>query len=157
MRPASRADHRANDLIAGHTGHVDAELNRRNTLAAVEAFNAGDLDRYLASYAPDAVIHGLPEHHPPTIEGHRAYLEEMRAAIPDLQVEVHTLLVEGDHSAARLTYSGTHQGPLQGVPATGRTLRWDAMNFRRFNGEGLTVERWLLSDSIGLLHQLGSL
>ncbi len=134
---------------------MDAELNRRNTLAAAEAFNAGDLDRYLSSYAVDAVIHGLPEHHAPTIEGHREYLSEMRAAIPDLRVEVHKLIVEGDHSAARLTYSGTHEGPLQGVPGTGRQLRWDAMNFRRFNDDGLTVERWLLSDSIGLLHQLG--
>jgi predicted ester cyclase len=136
---------------------VDAELNRRNTLAAVKAFNAGDLDRYLTSYAPDAVIHGLPEHHPPTVEGHRAYLAETRAAIPDLRVEVHTLIVEGDHSAARLTYTGTHEGPLQGIAGTGRQLRWDAMNFRRFDDDGLTVERWLLSDSISLLHQLGSL
>ena len=31
---------------------MDAELNRRNTLAGVEAFNAGDLDRYLADYVP---------------------------------------------------------------------------------------------------------
>ena len=136
---------------------MDAELNRRNTLAEVEAFNAGDLDRYLASYAPDAVIHGLPEHHPPTTEGHRAYLTEMRAAIPDLHLEVHQLLVEGDHSAARVTYSGTHEGVLQGIPGTGRHLSWDAMTFRRFNDEGLTVERWLLSDSISLLHQLGTL
>ena len=136
---------------------MDAELNRRNTLAAVEAFNAGDLDRYLSSYAPDAVIHGLPEHHPPTLEGHRAFLVEMRGAIPDLRADVHTLIVEGDHSAARLTYTGTHRGTLQGVPATGRELRWEAMNFRRFDEAGRTVERWLLSDSIGLLHQLGRL
>lgn len=136
---------------------MDAELNRRNTLAAADAFNAGDLDRYLASYAPDAVIHGLPEHHAPTVEGHRAFLAETRAAIPDLHVDVHTLIVEGDMSAARLTYSGTHTGPLQGVPGTGRKLRWDSMNFRRFNDEGLTVERWILSDNIGLLHQLGTI
>jgi predicted ester cyclase len=136
---------------------VDAELNRRNTLAGVEAFNAGDLDRYLSSYAVNAVIHGLPEHHPPTVEGHGAYLAEMRAALPDLHVHVHDLIVEGDRSAARVTYVGTHEGPLQGVPRTGRKLRWDAMTFRRFDDDGLTVERWLLSDSISLLHQLGSL
>jgi steroid delta-isomerase-like uncharacterized protein len=136
---------------------VDAELNRHNTLAGVEAFNAGDLDRYLASYAPEAVIHGLPEHHPPTVAGHRAFLTEMRAAVPDLRVDVHTLIVEDDHSAARLTYSGTHKGPLQGVPGTGRQLRWDSMNFRRFNDQGLTVERWIISDNIGLLHQLGTI
>jgi predicted ester cyclase len=81
----------------------------------------------------------------------------MRAALPDLHVHVHDLIVEGDRSAARLTYVGTHEGPLQGVPGTGRKLRWDAMNFRRFDDEGLTIERWLLSDSIALLHQLGSL
>ncbi|EWT00710.1 ester cyclase [Intrasporangium oryzae NRRL B-24470] len=134
---------------------MDAELNRRNTLDAVDAFNAGDLDRYLASYAPYAVIHGLPEHLPPTVAGHREFLTAMRAALPDFKAEVHTLIVENDTSAARLTYTGTHRGVLQGVPPTGRRLRWDAMNFRRFNDEGLTVERWILNDNIALLHQLG--
>lgn len=150
-------DNHATGPIPGHTGRVDAELNRRNTVAALEAFNSGDLDRYLDSYASDAVIHGLPEHHPPTREGHRAFLVEMRAALPDLHADVHTLVVEGDHSAARLTYTGTHQGLFQGVPGTGRRLQWDAMNFRRFDDGGLTVERWLLSDSLSLLHQLGTL
>ena len=130
-------------------------MNRRNTLAAVEAFNAGDFDRYHRSYAPDAVIHGLPEHLEPNVVGHREFLEAMRSALPDFHVDVHQLLVEGDSAASRMTYSGTHRGVLQGVAPTGRVLRWDSMTFRRFNDEGLTVERWILGDNLALLHQLG--
>jgi steroid delta-isomerase-like uncharacterized protein len=144
-------------VVRARLDNVDAELNRRNTLSALEAFNAGDVDRYQSSYAPDAVIHGLPEHLEPNVAGHREYLDATRAALPDFHVVVHQLIVEGDSAAARLTYSGTHRGTLQGVPGTGRVLRWDAMTFRRFDDRGLVVERWILGDNLALLHQLGSI
>ncbi|HET7398793.1 MAG TPA: ester cyclase [Intrasporangium sp.] len=134
---------------------MDENRNKQNTLAAIEAFNAGDLERYLASYAPDAVIHGLPEHLEPTVSGHHEFLASMREALPDFSADVHAIVVEGDTLAARLTYTGTHRGMLHGVRPTGKVLRWDAMNFRRFNDEGLTVERWILGDNLSLLRQLG--
>ena len=136
---------------------MDAELNRRNTLAAVEAFNAGDLDRYQRSYAPDAVIHGLPDHLEPNLAGHREFLDSMRLALPDFHADVHALVVEGDMAASRATYTGTHEGMLHGVRPTGRVLSWESMTFRRFNDEGLTVERWILGDNLALLHQLGTI
>lgn len=137
------------------TRRVDENRNRENTLAAIEAFNAGDVDRYLTSYAREAVIHGLPEHLEPTVSGHREFLLSMRDALPDFSADVHAVVVEADTLAARLTYTGTHRGVLHGVRPTGRVLRWDAMNFRRFNDDGLTVERWILGDNLALLRQLG--
>ena len=44
---------------------------------------------------------------------------------------------------------------LSGAAPTGRVLTWDAMTFRRFDEEGRVVERWIIGDDIGLLHQLG--
>jgi predicted ester cyclase len=134
---------------------VDSARNRQNTIDAVAAFNAGALDRYLASYAPDATIHGLPEHLEPNLTGHREFLTQMRRALPDFTSTIEDLVAEGDLVAARLTYSGTHEGVLRGVPPTGKRLTWEAMTFRRFNDDGLTVERWILGDNLSLLHQLG--
>lgn len=136
---------------------MDAERNRRNTLDAIAAFNAGDLDRYLASYAPDAVIHGLPEHLGPNVSGHRQFLTSMREALPDVTSTVEDIVASGDLVATRHTYRGTHQGTLHGARPTGRVLEWRAMTFRRFNDEGLATERWIVTDDLSLLRQLGQL
>jgi len=134
---------------------VDSARNRQNTIDAVAAFNAGDLERYLASYAPDATIHGLPEHLQPNVTGHREFLTQMRQSLPDFSSTIEAIVAEGDLVAARLSYNGTHEGVFRGVPPTGKRLTWDAMTFRRFNDDGLTVERWILGDNLSLLHQLG--
>lgn len=136
---------------------MDAERNRQNTLDAIAAFNAGDLDRYLASYAPDAVIHGLPEHVGPNLAGHREFLASMREALPDVTSTVDDIIASGDLVATRHTYRGTHEGVLHGARPTGRMLEWSAMTFRRFNDAGLATERWIVSDDLGLLRQLGQL
>lgn len=134
---------------------MDAQRNRQNTLDAIAAFNAGDLDRYLASYAPDAVIHGLPEHLGANLAGHREFLTSMRAALPDVTSSVEDIVASGDLVATRHTYRGTHEGTLHGARPTGRVLEWRAMTFRRFNDEGLATERWIVSDDLALLRQLG--
>ncbi len=136
---------------------MDAERNRQNTLNAIAAFNAGDLDGYLASYAPDAVVHGLPEHLEPTVSGHREFLTSMRDALPDVTSTVEDSAASGDLVATRHVYRGTHEGALHGVRPTGKVLEWDAMTFRRFNDAGLVVERWIVSDDMALLRQLGQL
>src|SRR4029453_18836386 len=38
----------------------------------------------------------------------------------DLHAEVHEVIAEGELVAARVTYTGTHQGEFLGIPATGR-------------------------------------
>ena len=58
---------------------MDAQLNKARTLDAVNALNRGDLDGYLAIYAPGAVVHGLPDHVSPGVDGHREVLTEIMA------------------------------------------------------------------------------
>jgi len=136
---------------------MDAQRNKARTLEAVAALNGGDLDGYLAIYAPGAVVHGLPDHVTSDAAGHRDLLTEIRRALPDFRAEVGAVVAEGDLLAARITYTGTHRGVLNGVAATGRVLTWDAMTFRRFDDEGRVVERWIIGDDLALLHQLGLL
>ena len=54
------------------TGVMDPQRNKERTLDAVAALNRGDVEGYLAIYAPGAVVHGLPEHVTPDASGHRA-------------------------------------------------------------------------------------
>jgi predicted ester cyclase len=136
---------------------MDAQRNKQRTLDAVAALNGGDLEGYLAIYAPGAVVHGLPDHVTPDAAGHRELLTEIRRALPDFRAQVEAVVAEDDLLAARIRYSGTHRDSLRGVAPTGRVLTWEAMTFRRFDDEGRVVERWILGDDLSLLHQLGLL
>ncbi len=134
---------------------MDPQRNKERALDAVAALNRGDVEGYLAIYAPGAVVHGLPEHVTPDASGHRDVLIDIRRALPDFRADVAAVVAEGDLLAARITYTGTHEGPMSGVAPTGRVLTWDAMTFRRFDEEGRVVERWIIGDDLTLLHQLG--
>jgi steroid delta-isomerase-like uncharacterized protein len=134
---------------------MDPARNKAITLDAVAALNRGDLDGYLAIYAPGAVVHGLPDHVSPDAEGHREVLADIRRSLPDFRAQVEAVVAEGDLLAARITYTGTHHGTMRGVAPTGRVLSWEAMTFRRYDDEGRVVERWIVGDNLGLLHQLG--
>lgn len=79
-----------------------------------------------------------------------------RRAFPDLRMEIHELVAEGDLVAARLTLSGTHQGPWAGVAPTGRRVTMSLMMLFRFEG-GRLVEFWESDDQLGLRRQLGAL
>lgn len=134
---------------------MDPQRNKARTLDAVAALNRGDVEGYLAIYARGAVVHGLPDHVTPDAAGHRDVLTDIRRALPDFRAAIEAVVAEDDLLAARITYSGTHEGTLSGVAPTGRVLTWDAMTFRRFDDEGQVVERWIIGDDLGLLHQLG--
>jgi predicted ester cyclase len=134
---------------------MDPQRNKKCTVDAVDALNRGDIEGYLAIYAPGAVVHGLPDHVTPDVAGHREVLADIRRALPDFRAEVAAVVAEGDLLAARITYWGTHRGTMIGAAPTGRVVTWDAMTFRRFDDEGQVVERWIIGDDLGLLHELG--
>lgn len=135
---------------------MDSDLNKQRVNEAVAAFNAGDLDGYLAIYADDAVVHGLPTEYGNTVDGHRRLLESMRHAMEDFTIEQLSLVAEGDMVAAHVKYTGIHDGIFHGVRPTGKRLTWHSMVFRRFDDEGRTAERWMVSDSMNLMRQLGA-
>lgn len=49
----------------------------------------------------------------------------------------------------------THDGPYVGIPATGRKVTMDVMDFYHFDDAGLITENWLPFDILGVAHQLG--
>lgn len=150
--PKGREGHRSSNTIVG--GLALPDENRQRILDAVGAFNRGDLERYLSSYAEDAVIHGLPGAVDPSPTGLRSSLEALRAGLPDLQVMIEDTVAEGDRVAVRLTYRGTHRGELFGAAPTGNLIEWNGLTIRRLGADGLTTERWICNDMQGLLDQV---
>ena len=56
--------------------------------------------------------------------------------------------------AARVTYSGTHEGEFVGIPSTGRQTQTSGVDFFRMQ-DGKQAEHWGGPDMASLLQQLG--
>jgi steroid delta-isomerase-like uncharacterized protein len=87
--------------------------------------------------------------------GFRRYVELVRSAFPDFHNTVEELLVDGDRVAARLTYRGTHRGPLFGLAPSGRAVRYAGLALFQIR-DGRIADGWVLGDTLGLLRQLGA-
>jgi steroid delta-isomerase-like uncharacterized protein len=119
-----------------------------------EIFNQGRLDVADEVIAPDCIDR---EEHPGNVPGPesvRTVAAMLRTAFPDLHFTIEELIAEGDLVAGRLTMRGTHDGPLMGMPPTGRQVRQAHMHFVRFR-DGKAIEHWGVRDDVGLMKQLG--
>jgi steroid delta-isomerase-like uncharacterized protein len=119
-----------------------------------EVVSQGRLDVIPELVAEDFVEH---ETMPGAPEGREAvswFVAAFRSGVPDLRAEVDDLIVEGDKLVARSTWSGTQQGELFGMPATGKRFTMDVIDIVRFDG-GKAVEHWGVTDVAGMMQQVG--
>ena len=130
-----------------------AQANAALVVESVEALNAGHTDRLLSVMAPDFVMHLAEFAEPLGREAWQEGFELVRRAFPDLEAQVDDLVAADDKVALRLTLGGTHQGEFQGIPATGRTIRYVSHEFYRVR-DGLFAEEWICSDMASLFRQL---
>jgi predicted ester cyclase len=77
----------------------------------------------------------------------------LRPAFPDLRVEIHDQIAEGDKVTTRKTIHGTHTGRLQDVAPTGRAVAIDVIDIVRLR-EGRYVEHWGINTLAVVLAQL---
>ena len=119
-----------------------------------ELFTAGRLDRAAEIVAEGYIDHTARPGRPAGVEGVKEVIGTFRTAFPDLRVQIAELLGEGELVATRFVITGTHNGPLMGVPPTGRTVRVPGMCISRIAG-GTIAEQWDQADMLGLLQQLG--
>lgn len=113
------------------------------------------LDAAEELFAPDFVSHNLPPGLPPGREGVRIWYETLRAAFPDLTVEIDELVAAGDRAAAATTLRGTHTGELMGIAPSGRHVEVTGIDMVRV-ADGRIVEHRGLTDTVGLLRQISA-
>jgi steroid delta-isomerase-like uncharacterized protein len=70
-----------------------------------------------------------------------AIIRMMRSGFPDIQWTLEEMIAEDDRVAARFTMRGTHRGTFFGVPATGKQIQVQAMNFYRLSAGQFVEER----------------
>jgi len=88
--------------------------------------------------------------------GYLAIIGMMRSGFPDIQWTLEETIAERDMVAARFTMRGTHQGAIFGVPATGKKIAVQAVNFYRWSDRQIVEERGQ-PDLLGLMQQIGAI
>jgi steroid delta-isomerase-like uncharacterized protein len=104
--------------------------------------------------APEVVHHaagGYPE--TMTEQETTAMMSEFVSSFPDLQITFDLFIVQDDLVVERYTATGTQDGPLQDLPASGRTATWTGINIFRIEC-GRIVEIWSEVDALSRNSQL---
>lgn len=78
------------------------------------------------------------------------------AAFPDSQISIDSCIEERDTVVTRWTLSGTHQGVFQGIPPTGRAVKFGGIEMNTVV-DGKLVEHYSMFDNLALLRQIGAL
>jgi len=74
---------------------------------------------------------------------------------PDLHVTIDDVLAEGSKVGIWYTVEGTHRGEFEGIPATGKRVKWSGFDLLTVE-HGKISEARFLSDFFGLMTQLGA-
>lgn len=119
----------------------DEGLNKNNSRA---------LDELIA---PNYVNYGFPGL-PPGPEGFKLAIGMFRAGFPDMQIMIEDEFAEGDKVGTRGYFTGTHKGEFQGIPATGKQVKFSYIDLWHV-ANGKFVENWVQMDLMGLMQQLG--
>jgi len=120
------------------------EVANRGNMAALDEFVASDF----------VEREELPPGAPPGRDAVEYFFTMVRTGFPDLQVTLDDVIAEGDKVVARTTWRGAHRGEFMGIPPTGKTVAFTAIDIVRYAG-GKMVEHWGQIDNLGLLQQLG--
>ena len=120
-----------------------------------EEISAGHLDVIDELVADDAVEHEEFPGLEPNKEGVRQYFTLLRQAFPDLRMEPHEMVAEGDLVCARVTMTGTHEGDFLGMAPTGKPIEVETIDMLRIR-DGQGIEHWGVTDAMTMMHQLGA-
>lgn len=94
--------------------------------AFIDHVNAGDLVAATRQLAPDAVHHGQIASYRP--EGVRVLFTLLRTVLPDLQLEIRDIRLEGDKVISRVVGTGTHTGSFLGQAPSNRPIVWQMVD-----------------------------
>ena len=86
--------------------------------------------------------------------GMKEVVDGYRVCFPDLHARVTEVFGEGDKIATKVDFTGTHEGELMGVAATGLPVTFTLTMVSRFHGDKI-AEVWINWDALAVLQQIG--
>jgi steroid delta-isomerase-like uncharacterized protein len=122
-----------------------------------EVWNQGHLDTLDELLTPDYLNHSPSTPNPPRgPAGLKPIVAAMRDAVPDLHYDILDMVVASDKVAVSVRVTGTHTGPLFGLPATGKRIDVRQMQIEWIK-DGRIWQHWRITDELTLLRQVGAI
>ncbi len=137
---------------------MSTDLYRQTVQALVDGWNAHDIDRVTALYAPDFEETDVALAEPQ--RGQEAIRRTMRRyllAFPDLSLTADEIIIEGNCVALAWTIAGHQRGLMLNIPATGRLVSVRGVSLMNLDEAGRIVRLQRIWDLAGLLRAIGLL
>ena len=77
------------------------------------------------------------------------------AAFPDAHITINDIFAQGDQVVVRVVVSGTQNGAILGIPASGRSVQWDGVDVYRLS-HGKISNIWAGDDWTAILNDTGT-
>jgi steroid delta-isomerase-like uncharacterized protein len=77
-------------------------------------------------------------------------------AFPDMHIELLDVLIQDDRVAVRASVSGTQSGPLMGLAASSKQVKFAVHSFHEMRG-GKIAKTWHMEDWLGVFRQIGEM
>ena len=77
------------------------------------------------------------------------------AAFPDAHITIDDIFGQGNQVVVRVVVSGTQEGPILGIPASGRHVQWDGVDIYRLS-DGKISNIWAGDDWTAILNDTGT-
>lgn len=111
-----------------------------------EVIEEGKVEVFHELVDPKIINRTAPAGVPDNAEGMlNMIMNGLRPAFPDLVVEIHDMIAEGDLVVTRKTFHGTHQKPFLGVAPSHKKVSIPVIDIIRLR-DGKYIEHWGIRD-----------
>lgn len=121
-----------------------------------EFIEGGNMKTFDELFAKDFINHTAPEGSPKGPEGVIYFFNHfLKPAFPDLKVEIHDQVAEGDKVTTRKSFHATHKGEFFGIPASNKKVVMDVIDIIRLK-DGKFYEHWGILDMNNVIAQISA-
>jgi predicted ester cyclase len=133
---------------------VSNEAKRKCIELFYEAIERKDVSILRQAVTPDWEYIPSLAGQPPGPDQMITVFADMAIALPDMRIEILDLLIDDHKIGVRAELTGTQSGPLLGIAATSKAVRFAIHSFHELRGNRV-AKTWHLEDWMTLFRQLG--
>lgn len=120
-----------------------------------EVWGAGNLN-LVDKLVADEHVHHLSRRDVKGPDGVKELVIWFHKFLPDVQVDIHDLIAEGQKVVIYFRFNGTDTGGYRNHPPSGKHVTYDGIDIFRLS-DGMITERWGIVDTVSLLYQIDAI
>ncbi len=119
-----------------------------------EFIEGGNVNTVYEIFAADFINHTAPPGSPQGPDAVIYFFNQLlKPAFPDLKVEIHDMVAEGDKVTTRKSFHATHKGEFFGVKPSNKKVVMDVIDVIQLR-DGKYIAHWGILDMYGLMTQI---